>query len=79
MLHEHGSLYIASRFSFSFFWLYTQLYIHRKQCFSALQKKEILPYVTECMNESEGCYAKSKKLVTEEKVLHDFSYMNYLK
>lgn len=31
------------------------------------------------MNVSEECYAKSKKFVTEEKVLHDFTYMHYLK
>lgn len=41
-------------------------------------KKEILSYYTTCMD-LKDILLSEKKLVTEEQILHDFTYTKYLK
>ena len=55
-------------------------YIHSVEYYSALKKKDI-PCMHPCNNmvETRGHYAKWNKPVTEEQILHDSTYMKYIK
>lgn len=63
---EHGSLYISSKFSFSFFFLVIYPVVCTYKNFFVLKNKGILPYEATLMNLED--YARSKNLVTEEKL-----------
>ena len=57
-------------------YIHTHIHIHNR-IFSALRKKEILPFAATWMN-LEDIMLCEKKPVTERQILHDSTYMKYL-